>query len=337
MKIYFLPLFFITLFACNKQALNDNDINQSENDTDITESASTFRQRCEQITTLNFREPNLFPEGVEYDRRNDRFLVSSVTRGDIGSVNAEGDYEVFIDDPALTSTTGLEINRSRNLLYVANAPGSVGVYDVNNGTRKRLINLAALLPSAPIFVNDIAMDPQGNAYITNSFSPIIYKITPNGIASIFFQNNTFSTQPGQFGFNGIVYGHSNGGYLLVAFSRDNKIIKIPVNNTNAFTTVTLDATLASPDGLLLSKDGKQLHIVNNAGGSAAGNVQSFISTDKWRTASLNNSYPTGAVFPTTATSDGKNVYVLYAYLHLRPTGRDMFTIQKVPLYRTHFF
>ena len=337
MKNFFLPIFVITLFGCNKQTLNDTEISELANDTEISESASALQRRCKDITTINFTEPNLFPEGIEYDRHNDRFLVSSVTRGDIGIVNERGDYEVFIDDPALTSTTGLEINKSRNLLYVANAPGSVGVYHLNNGTRRRLINLAALLPSAPIFVNDIALDPQGNAYVTNSFSPVIYKITPDGTASIFFQNNAFATLPGQFGFNGIVYGNSNGGYLLVAFSRDNKIIKIPINNTSAFSDVMLDAPLAGPDGLLLSKDGKQLSVVNNAGGSSAGKVQSFISTDKWHTASLANSYPTGAVFPTTATSDGKDVFVLYAYLHLRATGRDVFTIQKVPLYKTNSY
>lgn len=265
-----------------------------------------------------------------YDRFNNRFYVSSTTRGDIGIVGADGSYSVFTDDPILTSTTGLEIDEARKLLYVANAPNGVGVYDINTGSRVRYINLADLLPGAPIFINDIALDPQGNAYVTNSFSPVIYKITPDGTASIFFQNTAFATGPGRFGFNGIEYGNSNGGYLLVAFSAANQIVKIPVDNTAAYSVVQLSETLAGPDGLLLSKDGKQLIVVNNAGGGP-GKVISFVSDDKWTTATATSTFATGAVFPTTATSNGKDVFVLYAYLNRRATGQNVFTIQQVPL------
>ena len=43
---------------------------------------------------------------------------------------------------------------------------------------------SGLLGSA-VFINDIALDPQGNAYVTNSLSPFIHKITPDGEASVF--------------------------------------------------------------------------------------------------------------------------------------------------------
>ncbi len=320
----------IIFMSCKKEAINETPGLTADNEVGAKKKMDAPQQ-------INFTQQNLFPEGVVYDRFNDRFLVSSTNRGDIGIVNADGSYSVFIDDAALTSTTGLEISTSKKLLYVANAPGSVGIYNLNDGRRVALIDLASLIPGAPIFVNDIALDAQGNAYVTNSMSPVIYKITPDGTASIFFQNPAFATPPGGFGFNGIEFGNSQGGYLLVAHTATNSIVKIPVDDTSAYSTVTLDAALNRPDGLLLSKDGKQLIGVNNAGGTADGKVISFTSNNMFQSATATGTFNTGAVFPTTATSDGKNVFVLYAYLHRRATGQSTFTIQQVPLEKNRPF
>jgi hypothetical protein len=109
------------------------------------------------------------------------------------------------------------------------------------------------------------------------------------------------------------------------------VVKIPVHQPADYSIVQLDAALNRPDGLLLSKDGKQLAVVNNAGGSADGKVLTFISQDEWQSGSLSTSFNTGAVFPTTLTGHGRSVYVLYAYLHRSGTGQDTFTIQEVPL------
>lgn len=281
----------------------------------------------QEAQTINFTQPNLFPEGVVYDRFNDRFYVSSVTNGDIGIVTSNGGYMPFITDPALTATTGLEISTSRKLLYVSNSPGGVGVYNINTGERVYWIDLAALLPGTPVFINDIALDPQGNAYVTNSAAPVIYKITPDGEASVFLNEPRLALATGQFGFNGIEY--NNRGYLLVSYTTPNQILKIPVSSPASYSVVSLNTGLNRPDGLLLSNNGKELVVVNNAGGGA-GMVLSFTSNDDWATGTLSNSFSTGPVFPTTATTDGKNVFVLYAYLHLQATGRSEFSIQQVP-------
>jgi sugar lactone lactonase YvrE len=287
-------------------------------------------------SAINFTQQNLFPEGVVYDKFSNRFYVSSVTRGDIGIVHPGGMYEVFIEDPALTATTGLEINAAKKLLYVSNSPGSVGIYDLRTGERVMLVDLASLTPGSPVFINDIALDAQGNAYVTNSFGSIVYRISTVGTASIFFRDPQFAPGPGQFGFNGIEYANNQGGYLLVAYSAANQVIKIPIADTSAAMVVNLDAGLAGPDGLLLSRDGKELVVVNNAGGGA-GKVLSFSTTDHWQTGLLTSTFQTGAVFPTTATTDEKDVFVLYAYLNRRATGQSQFTIQKVPLKTTGNF
>lgn len=304
--------------------------------------------------TINFSQPALYPEGVAYDARHDRFLVTSLRFGTIGQVSPSGDYSPFITDERLISTIGIKIDEARQRVLVAvSDPGAgvntapttagklaaLGIYDLRSGALINFVDLSALRPEGGHFANDITLDPQGNAYVTDSFSPIIYKVDRDGNASVFFEDPAFATAPGQFGFNGITYHPS--GYLLVAFSAANQIIRIPVREPEAYEVVQLNAPLANPDGLLLSKDGKQLIVVNNANGEASARVLSFTSNNKWETGTLTASFNTGAVFPTTTTAFKGEIFVLYAYLNKLFGGvmppQSEFTIQKLPFTKNRPF
>jgi hypothetical protein len=74
-------------------------------------------------------------------------------------------------------------------------------------------------------------------------------------------------------------------------------------------------------------------VVSNTGGTPDDKVVSFISNDQWKSGSLSTSFNTGAVFPTTATSDGKSVYVLYSHIDKLISGQNQntFTIQEILL------
>jgi sugar lactone lactonase YvrE len=302
---------------------------------------------------IDFTKEALYPEGVSHDARGERFLVTSLRFGTIGSVTYNGSYTPFIEDNDLISTIGIKADEPRNRVLVAvSDPGAglrtspatagklaaLGIYNLTSGTRIKWVNLGALRPGMAHFANDLAIDPEGNVYVTDSFSPIIYKVDVNGNASVFLENERFVTQPGEFGFNGIVYHPS--GYLIVAFSKERKLFKFPVANPSGYSEVNLNTPLMGPDGLLLSNNGKQLIVVNNAGGVMPGKVMSFNSGDTWATATLTSTYETGAVFPTTATAYKKEVFVLYAYLNrlfsnIQPPVSE-FTIQKVPFANMNF-
>jgi hypothetical protein len=302
---------------------------------------------------ITFTREALYPEGVSHDATGERFLVTSLRFGTIGSVMYNGVYTPFIEDQDLISTIGLKVDEPRKRVLVAvSDPGAgvrtspatagrfaaLGIYNLQNGARIHFVNLGALRPGMRHFANDITTDPQGNAYVTDSFSPIIYKVDVNGNATVFFENERFATQPGEFGFNGIVYHPS--GYLIVAFSKENKLFKLPVADPSAYSEVKLNTMLMGPDGLLLSNNGKQLIVVNNAGGVMPGKVLSLESEDKWENAILANTFETPAVFPTTATAYKKEVFVLYAYLNrlfsnTQPPVAE-FTIQKVPFSNMNF-
>jgi sugar lactone lactonase YvrE len=214
MKRKFLAIAVLTVFlaACTK-----TDVPEKTGAADLNPSASKKIAPA----PINFTAPFLFPEGMVYDPFTDRFLVSSIALGTIGAVTKDGVYSPFIQDPDLASTAGMEIDKARKRLLVTNArvDGSLAqlaIYNLNTQTRLFLVDLAAVAnDGAPHLANDVALDQQGNAYVTDSYAGIIYKVDLNGMATVFYQNPAFTPAPGGFGFNGIEYSNANQGYLLV--------------------------------------------------------------------------------------------------------------------------
>jgi sugar lactone lactonase YvrE len=266
---------------------------------------------------IDLTQTGLFPEGIEYDQRRGMFLVSSLTAGTIGLVDDDGNYEPFIEDDRFRSTIGIELDRRRQRVLVPvtqtdGSYGAVGAYDRHSGEPIFYVELMDLTPNHPVFANDIAVDKYGNAYVTNSFNGVIYKVTRGGEASLFFVNEDFVPPAGGFGFNGIEY-HPDG-FLIVAFSAQNALYKIPLDDPDNYRMISLDAELQNPDGLKFSRDYEELAVVNNAGGSDAGNVLILKSDDDWESAEEDRRFMTGPEFPTTATYRGGEFYVLYAHL-----------------------
>lgn len=276
---------------------------------------------------ISFTRENLFPEGVEYDKTMDKYLVSSLVYGTIGIVDDNGNYTEWINDEDIPSTIGIHIDQPRKRLLVAVAdPGAsvksspatvnslagLAAYDLKTGKRLFYTRLDNLLPNMPHFGNDVTVDNKGNAYVTDSFTGAIYKVDPMGNASLFFRSEAFDTGAGVFGLNGIDYDPR--GYLLVAKSNEGKLLRFPIDKPEAYTEVNVPVNLPSPDGLYI-KNNKELVVVNNANGGENAKVVTLSSNDGWKTSSVVDTFETGAVFPTTATERMGEVYVLYAHLN----------------------
>lgn len=278
---------------------------------------------------VNFTQAGLYPEGTQYDDQNKHFLVSSQTAGRIGQVADDGTYTQFADDAQLISTIGLKLDQDggRNrLLAAVSDPGynttrttpatqrklaAVAIFNAATGAKTGYVSLSSLRPNAAAhFANDIAVDKDGNAYVTDSFAPIIYKIDAQGTATVFLENTALAAPAGTFGLNGIVY-HPNG-YLIVAKSDEGALIKVPLANPAGFTKVTATGlNLAGDDGLQLTDNNTLLAACN-----AQGKVYRLSSTDDFATISQTGSFTTGAVYPTTlARRAGSDSYVLYSYLN----------------------
>lgn len=280
---------------------------------------------------INFTEHNLYPEGLAFDPLHNFFLVSSASAGTVGGVGFDGIYKPLIIDENLTMTTGLKVDKANRRVLVCNVENGLGSYDLFTGKRLFFADFTSLLPGEPVFLNDETFDAQGNAYVTNSASPVIYKVDKNGKASVFFQNAAFSTGPADFGFNGIQYNEK--GFILVTHTALNQLIKIPVNNPASYSVVQLNTAITMPDGLLLSKDGRQVVVVSYD------HVLSFISSDQWKSGIVSTSFFTDTNYPTSLTSNGQQVYVLYSPLDKFMNGEDhdIFTIKEVPLIKSDSF
>lgn len=292
---------------------------------------------------VTFTQASLYPEGLEYDPTGQRFFVSSLTKGSIGQVKDDGTYAAFADDPALVSTTGLQFDPGRNRLLVAvsdfgNTPRStaattfklagLATFDASTGKRTAYADLSALRPGQAHFANDITFDAQGNYYVTDSFSPIIYKVDAQGVASIFLEDSKLATPAGQFGLNGIVY-HPDG-YLLVLHSAQGTLYKVPLTNPAAYSTVTVSQSLAGADGLLLT-DNQHVLVASNSQNL----VLRLATTDNWATATGTGSFPTGDIFPTSLAPRGTDNYLLYSHINTLLSGMGtpatQYSITKVTL------
>src|SRR5690606_5669833 len=127
-------------------------------------------------------------------------------------------------DTGLKSAYGLKVHPDGKTLYACIGDANYSIYSTPK-TRKKMIRLIGLdimsgkktmdvdlsdLVAGEHFGNDIAFDSDNNIYMTDSYADVIYKITPEGQASVFSQNQMFKTEG--ISLNGIVY-HPDG-YLL---------------------------------------------------------------------------------------------------------------------------
>ena len=279
-----------------------------------------------------FTQAGLYPEGVQYDAPNARFLVTSLTTGRVGQVKDDGTYSpAFPDDPKLVSAIGLNLDEPRNRVLVAISDPGANAARSTSATRGKLARLAIFNRAAPTaaptvvelgtlrpalshFANDIAVDAQGNAYVTDSFSGLIYKVDPQNNATVFLEDVRLAAPAGMFGLNGIVV-HPDG-YLLVVKSDNGGLYKVPLNNPGAYTQVSTAQNLKDADGLLL-QDNNTLQVVSNQ----QAKVFRLASTNGFGAAALTGAFSAKAEFPTTLARRDGNSYVLYANLDALFSGR----------------
>jgi hypothetical protein len=259
------------------------------------------------------RDPGLYPEGVEWDGARSRFLVSSAARGTVTAVHDDGSLEPFAPADGITSSLGLHIDAARDRLLVAGADfaavgdpevtgeAKLAIHDLAGGRRLHLVDLAAVHPRGRHLANDVAVDPAGNAYVTDSLAPVIYKVTPEGRASVFVEDPRLVGEG--IGLNGIEYLPSD--HLLVSMASARTLYRVPLDAPRRPTEVRLSEPLAA-DGLLLLPDGA---VVTPAPFHPA--VLELRSDDDWASARVTRRHATAleATTTTAALRDGA-VYAL---------------------------
>ena len=268
---------------------------------------------------IEFTAPDSYPEGIVYDSIANLYYVSSARTGTIGKVTPDGIYTPLISDPGFKSSYGLKIAPDGKKLFACIGDANYSKF-TSPDTRKKMarlisidlatgkkiddINLSNLI-SKEHFPNDLIFDNNSNAYVTDSFSNVIYKITKDGKASVFADSPLFDTKG--IGLNGIAYHPS--GYLLVASSGTGTIYKVDINNPQKISKVITDQFFVNADGLLM--DGNKLIVVQNGGSDK---IYELSSNDDWATAKLSATTSSNDRFtyPSTATKAKDKIWIMNA-------------------------
>jgi sugar lactone lactonase YvrE len=278
----------------------------------------------------------VYPEGIALQPRTSNFFVSSTTDGTIfrGQLG-QGTTQVFLPPggDGRTAAVGLRVSR-RGRLYVAG--GATGFIFVYNAATRALIGKFDTGPAPQRFLNDIAVAPNGDAYITDSMRPILYRIpyaavqTPSAATQTAEAWLDFTATPLRYttpgaNVNGIV-ATDNGRYLIVAQTNTNKLYRIEIA-TKAVAEINLGGVPVGGDGLLLQ--GRTLHAV-----ARPDIVKIFLSPDFLQGTVFSRTNYLSLRFPTTIALARNQLLVVNSQFDRRGPGLSPvlpFTVSSVPV------
>ncbi|MET7683020.1 SMP-30/gluconolactonase/LRE family protein [Streptomyces sp. NPDC005423] len=200
------------------------------------------------------------PEGIARQAGTPYFFVSGTNDGAIyrGRVDRR-ELEVFLPggEDGRTTAVGMKISHGR-LIVAGGATGKVFVYDVRSGALLHVFDSGA----RNTLVNDVAIAPDGDAYVTDSYNPALYRITAAQLASeqvdqelhvaVDFEGTQVTYEDGING-NGVVVT-ADGRYVLMADTNSRALYRISTS-TGVITHMDLGGgSDIGADGLLLRGD-----------------------------------------------------------------------------------
>ncbi|MCW8931193.1 MAG: hypothetical protein OQL19_13250 [Gammaproteobacteria bacterium] len=280
----------------------------------------------EQLETININKKALYPESIQYNPITEKYVVGSFRDGKIYEIDSNGDYKVLINDKRISSALGIQVDTKLNRLLVATADigsstnsynkgikklAALGIFDLTTGEALHFINLGELIPKGNHLANGLALDKNGNAYITDSFYPVIYKVDTKGKATVFLESTRFKKNG--INLNGLIY-HPDG-YLIVAAKTEGILFKIPLSTPSSFTEIKLDRTIIGLDGVTLVNKKNLVVVANRAANVNTDKAFSITSNDNWETAQIIDEYKFRNVYPTTSVIKDNKIYVLHSNLN----------------------
>lgn len=199
----------------------------------------------------------VFPEGIGYRLGTDKFYVGSTTDGTIfeGRLSRAA-MGRFLPGGADGRTTaiGMKVD-SKGRLYVAGGgTGTVWVYDL--ATRNLIRKFASGFSGAQ-FLNDLVIAKNGDAFVTDSLRPMLYRIPagevqaagPGVLEPWLDLTSTPIVYESGFNLNGILAAQE-GKYLVVVQGNTGKLFRIQIA-TKTIVQIDLAGQTVMGDGLWL--------------------------------------------------------------------------------------
>lgn len=218
----------------------------------------------------------VFPEGIAFDPTTSLFYVGSTEDGAVYRGNlATGVVEPFLSpgEDDRTEVTGLKVDPDGRLIVCGRRTGRIFVYDTASGA---LLARYANGREEGTLVNDAAITPDGVAYVTDSFAPLLYQIdlaalpasgdggaTPVGDAAeqepkvfLEFDGTAFAYVEDDFNANGIVASEDGTTLLIVQFVTG-QLYRVDMASGEVAEVALTGGDLRGGDGLAL--DGTTLY------------------------------------------------------------------------------
>ena len=229
-----------------------------------------------------------FPDGIAFDAATGDFYTGSIIDGTLYRGNVvRGTVEVFVPGSPGRVAVGLALDGRGHLFVAGGQTGAVAVYDTE--TSQLLLEAAnGLAPNT--FLNDIAVSATGDASITDSFNPLLWRIPASALPAdpgtptpdptttlepfVDFTTAGFDlAQPG-LNANGIVTT-PDGRYLLVVQTNTGNLYRIDATAGEMIQVDLGGGSLPGGDGIDL--DGQTLYVVREGQITSVALVADFAS------------------------------------------------------------
>jgi hypothetical protein len=326
----------LLLSACGSSDSAEPAPSTPSNSSSASASASSSSNPSS-ATVYDLPGSGVFPEGIT--AADDTFYVTSTSDGAVfrGTVGSP-DVSVFLPGGAdgRTGAAGIDVtdddDRADYLVIAGGATGKVWVYDADSGDL--VATFTNGLGTDATFLNDVAIADNGDAYVTDSRSPALYRIpaeqmtagTQDGPLETFvsFDGTPFAYGEG-FNANGIVENDDESALIVVQSSTGN-LYRIDKTSKEVTQVDLGGATLMNGDGLEMDDD--TLYVVRNRDGLIA----KVDLDDDGRTGAVTGEITDPSfAYPTTVAAMDDRLYVVNSQFDKRGGEPvEPFTVSSVP-------
>ncbi len=284
---------------------------------DSRAEADTERPRSEQIeqneqseqetpSVIEADGSNVFPHSLDFDTESNTFFAGSLSQGKIFAFGPDGQVRTHIDDPELVSAQAVHVDRERDRILVSNvdyglaersnpdAPfriAGVGSYDLETGEQDWCVDLTAITNDGKDhLIADLTVAPDGTIYAVDQLTPTVFRIEPDGSASIFLRSDQLQGTLdipdflNDVGMSAVEW--VPGDQLIIAMA-DGSLVRVPVQSPEEAQPVELSAPLSSPTaGMELLEDGSPVAVSSGLLSGAPAEIQRVESSEGWEEATV---------------------------------------------------